>query len=384
MASPVSVEDLRTRARRRWERDGRFWMAGQHLPACVDIPLHPPTERQVLEDYNSSLEWVHSWRSLRDSDITVVWESRQWSRVGEQQVPVRAKVCGPEAITKVAGALPEWNRWQERSKALQSALGSGPRFNDALASIGRKVGSLPRTDFDRLLLTAKWLLENPTSGLFIRELPIRGIDSKWLGNHRGLVQKLLGRPDLGLRQPPETARVRFLDPTLSPSGITDLSAPLDQLDELDVGGARILIVENLQTFLAFPRMSRVIAVDGGGDKVQVLSQISWVRQRPCVYWGDLDSHGFRILSRARQAGLKLESCLMNSETLLAFKDLWVQEPNPFRTEPRGLTKEENLTLKTLKESDYPRLEQERISWRYALRSLEHCLDSLARTYHTNP
>ncbi len=328
-----------------------------------------------MDDYRPMLAWVDSWKSLQDPDIVVLWDTRRWSRVGEQRVPVRASVSGPDAIARVAGVKQEWRRWRGRANQLIDALGDTSELRAAIASNGRAIGSLPQQDFERLLLTTQWLLENPTSGMFIRELPIRGIDTKWLGNHRGLVQTLLGRKDFGLRTPPETVRVRFLDPILAPSRLTDLDTPLDQLNSLDPPAVQVLVVENLQTFLALPPMAGVIAVDGHGDKAQVLSQVDWIRRAHCVYWGDLDSHGFRILSRTRQSGLTLDSCLMDTSTLLAFQDLWVQEPKPFRGELPGLTEAENKTFAVLQDRGYPRLEQERIEWGYAVSALNDCLHS---------
>lgn len=375
MAPPVTVEMLRARARKRWQSDGRYWMAGQRLPAEINVPLHPPTERDVLHNYDAMLRWAESWKSLQDPDIEVLWETRRWSRVGEQRLPIRAKVSGPDAISRVAGTPREWRRWKKRAEQLMDVLPDTPEVRAAIASTGRAIGDLTQQDFERLLLTTKWLLKNPTSGVFIRELPIRGIDTKWFETHRGLVEALLGRKEFGLRKPPETARIRFLDPVLVPSGLCDLDAPVSQLDALDLKDVRILVVENLQTFLALPPMAGTVAVDGHGDKATVLSQIGWIRRAHCIYWGDLDSHGFRILSRARQAGLTLDSCLMDSETLLHFEDLWVQEPKPFRGELPGLTNSEARTLSMLRELDFPRLEQERIEWDYALSALNDCLHS---------
>lgn len=46
----------------------------------------------------------------------------------------------------------------------------------------------------------QWLRANPTSWLFLRQLPIEGIDTKWLGAHATLVLALLGS-DAALESP---------------------------------------------------------------------------------------------------------------------------------------------------------------------------------------
>jgi len=324
----------------------------------------------VLADYAGSIAWVQAWREAAGGDIEVTWEDRRWGRVGAQAVPTRACVCGPDAITAVAGARVQWRRWRERSIELVSILDDSDALRVSLATYARMIGELDGADFHRLRDVAAWLRANPSSGRFVRQLPIRGIDTKWLERHRAVVQALVGGHGLGLRQPPALTRVRFLDPALAPSGVTDLTAPQAQLDALTIRPERVVIVENLQTFLALPERAGVVAIDGHGNVAQQLAAIGWIRDAEAVYWGDLDSHGLRILSQARGAGLSLASCLMDEETLVAFRDLWVVEPQPFRGALVHLTEPEQAVLAALREHGDVRLEQERIEWNYAIARLD--------------
>lgn len=370
MPAPVRVADARARARTLWEREGRRWAAGDESTAVLEIPLHPPTERDVLADYAGSIAWVQAWRAAAGRDIEVTWEDRRWGRVGAQAVPTRARVRGPDAITAVAGAHVQWRRWRERSIELVSTLGDSEALRVALATHARVIGELDGADFRRLRDVAAWLRANPSSGQFVRQLPIRGIDTKWLERHRAVVEALVGGEGLGLRQPPALTRVRFLDPALAPAGVTDLTAPQAQLDALGVRPERVVIVENLQTFLALPERAGVVAIDGRGNVAPHLAGIHWIRDVDAIYWGDLDSHGLRILSQARSAGLSLTSCLMDEETLVAFRDLWVIEPQPFRGALAHLTEPEDAVLTALREYGDVRLEQERIEWDYAVARLD--------------
>ncbi len=373
MPGAVTVEELRSRARRVWDRDGRKWAAGCTDSAIMDIPLHPPTEREVLQDYDGAVAWVASWRAVDGGPIEVTWEPRQWGRVGRQAVPARVRVEGADGIAAVAGELPRWLRWRARADELAAVLGSGDGVRSAIATHGRVIGDLGATDFDRLRDVARWVARNPTSGRFVRELPIRGVGTKWLEAHRSMVEDLVRRPGLGLREPPALARIRFLDPSTAPAGITDLTAPLQQLDALDLSPSRVLIIENLQTFLALPERPGVVAVDGHGHVAPALTGVGWIRRGSGFYWGDLDSHGLHILSRARGAGLSVTSVLMDTETLFAFRDLWVPEPQPFRGAPEHLTDVERAALAALREHGNVRLEQERIDWEYALNKLDAVL-----------
>lgn len=377
MPTPVTVNDLRERARKLWDRDGRQWATGDTSTAALDIPVHPPTEAAVLRDYPAATDWVDSWRANEGGAIELVWETRRWGRVGEQLVPARARVAGADALAELAGVSVQWTRWRSRAGELEQALVPSATLRPAITKHARTIGELDTTDFIRLRDVSRWLQDNPMSGRYIRELPIRGIDSKWLERHRSVVEALIGADGLSLRHPPRLARVRFLDRALSPAGVSDVTLPLADLNSWNLDPSSILIVENLQTFLALPEMEGVIAADGRGNMAPQLTEIDWIRRKPAVYWGDLDSHGFRILGQARQAGLTVESCLMDSETLHAHRDLWVDEPQPFRGEPANLTPTERETLSDLRDHGNIRLEQERVDWSFALDRLRAVCSSKA-------
>jgi hypothetical protein len=101
----------------------------------------------------------------------------------------------------------------------------------------------------------------------------------------------------------------------------------------------------------------------------MLARLPWVARARCIYWGDLDTHGFAILDRARAGLPGLESALMDEETLLEFRDLWVheKEQNAAGVLPM-LSPAEAVVYRGLKEQRWGvnvRLEQERIPWSFA-------------------
>ena len=50
----------------------------------------------------------------------------------------------------------------------------------------------------------------------------------------------------------------------------------------------------------FPQSPDVLAIFGGGYAIDLLPALPWIANQPLHYWGDLDTHGFAILSRLRQ------------------------------------------------------------------------------------
>jgi len=88
------------------------------------------------------------------------------------------------------------------------------------------------------------------------------------------------------------------------------------------------VIENEITYLAFPLPGDAIVIFGGGYAVDVLESLGWLADLDLVYWGDIDTHGFVILSRLRQRFERARSMLMDRATLLAHRDQWVIEPRP--------------------------------------------------------
>lgn len=371
MTASVTVDALRARARRLFERDSRAWAATGDDVVVLDVPLHPPTERDALADLDAARAWVESWRRASASgDIELTWIRRDWARVGSQEVPLRAVVRGPDRLARAAGMGEEWRLLSERLGILRSG-NSGDTVAAALRAHARAITALDPADFDRLVVVLEWLRAHPASGLRIRELPIRGIHTKWIEVRRGLVEALhrasTGATGLGLREPDPVIRVRFLDPALAPGGLTDIAAPVAEIARLSVRPDHIFVFENLATVLAMPSVRGAVVLDGGGQRVDLVARLPWVRE--VTYWGDLDSHGFAILHRLRSHDVAATSALMDAKTLLAHRDLWGTDDSPNVGVLPSLTPDEKATLRLLGSSGNVRLEQERIPWEYALTRL---------------
>lgn len=366
----VSIADARTRARRTVERSIRSWAAQSDPVATLTIALAPPNERAVLADYSGAAAWAATWRGVDG----VEWATRRWASVGAQQVPVRLVLGDVQSIVDFAGAGARWRALRSRLERVRGVLTANARegtsealdIDGVLTSQGAAIEALDEPDLDRLIGVLGWLEANTTSGRRIRELPIRGVDTKWLGRHRGLVAKLHGtRPaaaPLDFTLNPRMITVRFLDAAFAPSGLRHLALPVADLARLPVRPETVLMCENLETLLALPEMQGTIAVHGAGYGLSSwVGEITWLRAARLVYWGDLDSHGFAILSELRSV-LPAESLLMDASTLEELRELWVPEPKPARGHLPRLTPGENAALDRLRAAGDPRLEQERVPW----------------------
>lgn len=401
MIRPVAPEQARDKARAHYERHSRTWAAELFMEEIspgksrkeptFSLPLHPPTESAVLKQPAETRAWARAWREA-PLQTQVIWAERNWPSVGRQAVPLKLHLDGAEEIAAFAGKGRAWHLLRERTLALaerwrtswhaacaETCLADIP---SRLARAARSYEALSAADWQMLLLALDWLLANPTERRYARELPIRGIDTKWIERHKKAVSLLQatfsGRNELGIvMKAPSQLRVRFLDDALAPCGMRDLSVAPTELDRYTGRPRAAIICENLVSTMTLPPLAGVVALHGGGFGVSELGALGWLASTPVLYWGDLDSHGFAILNQWRHHHEHTTSLLMDEETLLRHRDLCVVEPAPNLARLDRLTQEEQRALSRLREGDQTlRLEQERIEWRYAVERIEEALGAL--------
>ncbi|GAA4383054.1 DUF3322 domain-containing protein [Agromyces bauzanensis] len=326
MAAPmVSVTEARARAARTVERSLRDWAAGIGVDARMEIPLHPPTERPALADLPRAMAWASEWRAVgergsrgRDA-VEVVLGERRWPSVGAQHVPERCVLGDSDAFTAFAGAAHRrtWQRLRARADELWARLGSPDPLGSAIRPHARTIEAYGDDEFATLPDVVDWLISHPASGRRIRQLPIRGIDTKWLEGHRSVVAAVTGDDSLGRLENQSLVRVRFLDPALRPGGLRDVATPGRPARRAERGAGDGLRVREPRDDAVDARAAGAVVVHGSGYAVTRLGGIPWIRDGRIVYCGELDSDGFRILDLLRATCGDVRSVLMDEATLVA-------------------------------------------------------------------
>ena len=154
-----------------------------------------------------------------------------------------------------------------------------------------------------------------------------------------------------------------------PRDVVGVGSRLEELAALDIAPSVVFVFENLETMFAIPELLAGVVTHGGGYAAPRLSRIPWIHSGRIICWGDLDSDGFAILHALRSCCAEVTSVLMDEETLLAYRDLWVPEPKAAGGTYSSLTAGELGTLEPIRAEGNARLEQERIAWEFALTQL---------------
>ena len=295
---------------------------------------------------------------------------------------------GPDQATAWIG---EQDRWRRALSRFTETTARRPALTRALARHYDVLADYSDSDFQRLLDLLAWLAAHPDSGLYPRQIPLAGMDSKWLEPRKSVVAELVaasadgdaGGKDFhqlcGLQRAPSLVRMRVLDPALRVviGGLGDISAPVESIAGIPWQPATVIIVENLQTGLALEDMPGAVAFMGLGYAVEALAAVPWIDNAACLYWGDIDTHGYAILHQARSRFPHLVSVMMDEATMLQFSTLWTEERSQHAAEDfSALTMEERAVYGALRKNTWGqklRLEQERIGWDFAWPTLQEAV-----------
>ena len=264
----------------------------------------------------------------------------------------------------------------------------------------RPLNALALADaWPRLLSVLAWMKAHPRPEIYLRQICVTGVDSKFIEAHRGVLSELLdlalpaeaidvratgasqfGRR-YGFRDKPLRIRFRVLDTSVArladrllPAD-AELDVTLTQADfaKLKLPVKRVFFTENEVNFLAFPPVPHSMVVFGAGYGFEVLAGAAWLHQCSIHYWGDIDTHGFAILDQLRAHLPHVQSLLMDRETLMEHCDHWGEESQPLQRDLSRLDPLERALFDDLrhhrllqKPGASLRLEQERIGFEWLL------------------
>lgn len=384
------------------ERLERRWQSGEILAARVngeaifpmEIRLRHPNPREVAEQFGEVSDWARELAlassEARSGGFELRRETRSNRVQGANALPVSAIIPTEKDALELIGKRRPAVRFQALA---DETLVRHPVLRDWLAR--RPHWALEHAaQWGRVLAVLDWFVAHPRPALYLRQLDIPSVDTKFIESHRKLLGELLDiiLPEsavdrsamgvkafsrrYGLRTEAPLVRFRFLDPALYVQGrFSDVSLLPEEFAGLKTATERAFITENRVNGLAFPNCPGAMVVFGLGYGLERLSEIPWLREIDLHYWGDIDTHGFGMLNRLRTSLPHAQSFLMDRETLEAHSRLWGREPagGRFNGDISRLTQAEARLYEDLfsdRLGERVRLEQERVSYGWLQRMLE--------------
>ncbi len=399
------------------------WERGQLLREALEpTEVYPrrrslkrPSAAELRDDYAAAREWA---TELFASAGTFTVETVDVGRttIGSNHLPAAVVFANVEDEVEFVGKTRELGRFRSLAKGLTG-------LDPALSNWAMKRPLQLLALGDAALTAAQvalWLKENPGPGIYLRQLSLPGVHTKFIETHRRVIDEMVAvlqhrspeedqpgaasddaAPDgvasdgiasdradgpplslmartpaarfagrHGFRHLPELVRFRLLDPGIPLLGeARDVMVTAEAFGTLRLPINSVLVTENLVNFLALPDRPRSLALFGAGYGFSSLRDAEWIRDCEVLYWGDLDTHGFRILDQLRSVHPHVSSVLMDEATLLAHREAWSVEASPSRARLARLTPQEASVYESLGNNRYGngvRLEQELIRWDWAM------------------
>ncbi len=383
----------------------QLWDGGALLRARLDgAPLFPvelrlrqPGVADMGEQFDAVREWIAALagmsRDKRGYGYDLSWRDIRHRQLGRNSIPVTAIIPCEDDALRMIGRTADARRF-DRLAGMTLDVFPGLR-----TWLGRQpLKLLDHGDaWERVLAVLRWFEAHPQPRIYLRQLDIMGVDTKFIESHKGLIAELLDEvlppgavmdgangirqfeTRFGILAKPALIRFRMLDPACYIGGLSDLTVPVTQFAALESRVQRVFITENEVNALAFPEVQAGMVVFGGGYGIERLAHVHWLATKDVLYWGDIDTHGFAILDRLRSHLPHVRSLLIDSSTLLQHQHLWGSEhpATRFTGELTRLDENERQMFVELRENVHAahlRMEQERIPYTWVVEAIRTAMD----------
>ena len=378
--------DLRAQVQQLWDKG---LLLKPTDSANDQFPLRLRFTAPSITELTARFDEVRAWMTglaAGAQRLRIVQRGWRHAILGNNSVPSEAWVDTPADALALIGKQKEALRFaalafltQNQQPELLPWLARRPLQALALA------GAWPR-----LLSVVAWLQAHPRPGIYLRQVDVAGVDSKFIELHRSVLAELfdLALPTeamdhtatgasgfcrrYGFLDKPLRIRFRWLD-ALDVCYGQDITITQSAFEQLAPPMHRVFITENEVNFLAFPPVANAMIVFGGGfGGLDRLRAADWLNQCQLHYWGDLDTHGFAMLDQLRAYFPKAQSLLMDERTLLAHAEHWGHEWLAQQRDLPRLTAHERAVYDSLRDNRIRpglRLEQERIGFGWVCQAL---------------
>lgn len=373
----------------------RSWLRGDICRASVRdtggfpliIPLRQPSAKVMLDDFANMQDWVKLMRAYaQKKQLQLEYKQFKHRVLGQQRLPSHMLLHSPQqAATLIAKA-----QLLKTFCHLYKKIGG---YADSLQAWAFKhpMKVLELADqWQQILALCVWMQANPQPKIYLREVDVAGVDSKFIEKYKKVLAALF---DLilpvfaidddfsgvsgfarryGFLDKPLMLRVRPLDANitlLSCQGHQDVMLTAKALarirSDVQEQVEIVFVVENEINYLSFPDVPNALLVFGSGYGFEALKEVGWLATRPWHYWGDLDTHGFAILDQLRCNFSHVRSFLMDKNTFIRHEHAWGKEPKQEKKDLKHLSEAEGDMYDVLRFNHLGeglRLEQERIAY----------------------
>lgn len=377
----ISFDELDKRIKKQYPR-----LLQAHVRGGQIFPLYIRADKTGDADFvirNKQLEQLYAHSSHHHPfGYLIETATVQRRQHGTQDEPVTFYFDTLERFLGYTGNEASFRAFVDDVQLIQTSF---PLLQDWLANHTADVIAY-HNKWPALLKVAAYFLHNPRPFIFARELPLQGLGTKFVENHKAILYALLNAllpPEsldttaiglsqfeqrFGLRIEMPRIRFRWLDAALAEKytgGLQDVSVPVNELSNKPWHVNRVLIVENktnlhrADIYLTLPALQGTMAIFGSGRAVALLAGLAWLQHAEILYWGDIDAEGFEILDNLLHYFPQAKAFCMDVETFQAFAAEVTKGSGAKRKELKLLSPEDYLLYQQVC-LENSRLEQEQV------------------------
>ena len=330
------------------------------------LSIGKPSAREFSENIKAVQHHVQTWQNIAIGEVE--WEFINY-RAGAEPVRIPVRWCLRKPSEWVAAAA-------DPSVATEYALFE--HLVEKVEEVFRPLLVCQRAlwlkkEPEEVIATARLasiLSPGCARGRPLRLLAEHGVDTKFFERNSTLLTRLLDERFDGAAT--EQGLVNFLD-AFEENNHWVMVVPLEkgllpfkrqrvttsELAETELPGSRVLVVENEHCVHLLPELPDTVAILGAGVDLQWLKS-DQLNAKMIGYWGDMDSWGLLMLSRAKQYRSTISPLLMTRILFDKYSsESAVHEPVIAQpASPDGLTEVEMSFYQYLLNQEQGRLEQE--------------------------
>lgn len=392
----LNIADIQSKLERSWSRGDICRAAVGHGDAFpLVIAFRKPSAKVMLDDFSGLQDWVKMIQHYAEKHhIPLQWQAVNHRVLGKQQLPACLLLEEPQQAARLIGKV---QLLKQFISLYQHTIKQFHMLQPWLLQYPLK--ALGFVDvWPQLLDVCAWMQSHPNPRIYLRQVDVVGVDSKFIEQHKQVLAALFelilpvyaidddfsGAAGFarryGFLDKPTMLRMRPLDAHISllhsdaNQDVVMTEKSFSRLDkQLLAQVKRVLIVENEINYLAFPDMDDALLIFGSGYGFEALKKAKWLHDCALYYWGDLDTHGFAILNQLRAAFPHVQSFLMDKETMMSHQYAWGVEPKQEGKDLNHLKTTEVEMYDVLRQNilgENLRLEQERISFMHVVQAAE--------------
>ncbi len=379
----TTFDDVKQKLLKQWQQ-GKWLHSDRDALFPLTIKLKAPTSKQLLDEFLQSKKWIEYISSSPDYPID--YKEIQHQKLGKNKIPKAIVIATLEHAVRLINKQKDAEIIQRLSHKLTNNF---PELTQWVSKNPFKTLQYEDQWAD-LIQATHWMINNPKPNIYIRQIKLTEVDTKLIEQHKVILSQwwetVLKATDIneqetgsqhfeqrfGFKTKPTQIRFRILDPSLFINGLSDLTISIEAFSQLTLNVDKVFVTENDINGLVFPNVAKAIVIFGRGYCFEQWDKITWLKYIQLYYWGDVDTHGFAILSQFRSVFPKTQSILMTEELLMAHKNQWVKEQKQTTADLQHLNPMEYRLFNKLRDNQIKtnlRLEQEFIGFDYVVDAL---------------